>query len=483
MGSSIGIFANDLVRRINLQNLSHDSVSELLARVVDRPVNDVKILSKVVHHKTSGNPLFVRLFLEYLEKELYLKWRAPRQIWAWDELRIADLNISHNFLGLIVAKILRLPMSTRVVLQILACLGQAFEPESACTIIDKIDTVELFDVALSHLDAATCIDALVRDGFLNRTSPSATLSSFSLRTTFTHDQIQEAAFQLIPKHSRQLLQLRIGERLLELMEEQRSEYVSFLGIDLCSKGIGFLSSKERMGLALYNLLAGEKCLSRASFSTALAYFEFGLTCLRISDFLKGRLSLELSFGAMEAAFGVDDFDKVRLHYDRITGSGTTPEDNLRAHVLLIRATGTRGYTKEALDTGFSVLRSLGVKTVVDMSNKVSLLIHMTKTKMTLRKQTEDSLAQLPEMSSTKFRHGMSVVEAMMPFAYEYDQRLFMCLTMKIVRWSIKYGVTSQTPLVFAALGSSPTFQSKDMRLASALGKYQCRRRFLDRMSK
>ncbi|KAL7580342.1 hypothetical protein ACA910_004373 [Epithemia clementina (nom. ined.)] len=474
MGSSIGIFASDSVRRINLQNLSTDSVTQLVAQAVQRPLTNVKGLSKVVYEKTGGNPLFVNLFMEYLEKEGYIKWRSPREIWLWDEARIADLNISHNFLGLIVAKIFRLPTASRLVLQIVACLGQAFDEESVCTIIDKMDTVEMFDVNIKHNDAMTCLDGLVREGLLERHGASTSAFSLrttfaSLRTTFAHDQMQEAAYQLIPKHSRQLLQLRIGERLLEIMEEQRSEYVSFLGIDLCSRGIGYLSSKERMGLALYNLLAGEKCLSRASFATALAYFEFGLTSLRISDFLKGRLSLELSFGAMEAAFGVDDFDKVRLHYDRITGSGSTPEDILRAHVLLIRATGTRGNLKEALATGFSVLRSLGVKTVVDTSGKVSLLVHMTKTKMALRKHTEETLSNLPEMSSTKFRHGLTIVEAMMPFAYVHDRQLFMCLSMKIVRWSIKYGVTSHTPLFFAALGSSATFQMKDMRLAAALG--------------
>ena len=468
MGSSIGIFANDSVSRVNLNNLSHPAVTQWVAQTLQRQTTDVMALTKAVHHKTSGNPLFVRLFLEYLERENYLKWSTASKMWLWDEMRISALNISQNFLGLIVAKILRLPTPSRVVLQIVACLGQSFDEENVCTIIDKLDTSEMFDVNISHNDAMGCFDGLIRAGLLERHGVSTT--SFTLRTTFAHDQMQEAAYQLIPKHSRQLIQLRIGERLLEIMEEQRSEYVSFLGIDLCSNGIGFLSTKERMGLGLYNLLAGEKCLARASYATALAYFEFGLSSLRINDFLKGRLSLELSFGAMEAAFGVDDFDKVRLHYDRITGSGTTPEDNLRAHVLLIRATGTRGNTKDALTTGFSVLRSMGIKTVVDMSNKVSLFVHMTKTKIALRKHNEESLSYLREMTGTKVRHGMKIVEAMLPFAYEHDRQLFMCLSMKIVRWSVKYGVTSQSPLVFAALGSSPFFQSKDMRLATALGK-------------
>ena len=464
VGSSIGVFADDLVRRINLQHLTEDGVSLMVADALQMETSDVKRLAEVVYDKTYGNPFFVKQYMESLEEEYLIRYSAVRKLWRWDEERIEASDTSLSAHELIRNRLHKLSVQTLTVIKILSSMGLIIDEPSACSVIHKMDTVEMFDVEVDGAQAHESIQSLLRTGFLER------FDSVS-KVKFAHDQLQESSFSLIPKDSRPLLQLRVGERLLEAMEEQGSDNVSFLGVDLCSKGIAFLSSKERMGLALYNLLAGEKCMGRASFSAALAYFEYGLAALRISEFLKGRLSLELSFGAMEAAFCVDDFDKVRLHYDRITGSGSNSDDKVRAHVLLIRATGSRGDPEEAIATGYRVLRSIGVKTILEMSNKVSLFVQLQKTKMALRKQTEDTLANLKELSGVKLKQAMRVVEAMLPFAYIRNRQLFMHLVMKAVRWAIKYGVCEQSALVFAALGSFPAFQGMDMSLATIVGMF------------
>uniref|UniRef100_A0A7S2Y7S1 Orc1-like AAA ATPase domain-containing protein n=1 Tax=Entomoneis paludosa TaxID=265537 RepID=A0A7S2Y7S1_9STRA len=463
VGSSIGIFADDLVRRINLQNLTQDGTTLLVAEALQMPSSQVIKLAKTVQAKTLGNPFHAKQYMSSLEQEYMLRWSPSRNFWRWDDAKIESMHSTYRAGQLVQERLQKLPQQSLTVLKIVSCLGQAFEEVSASTIIGKIDTMEMFDVEVSPAEAAACFESLVQGGFLER-------HNARFRTTFIHDQLQESAYLLIPKDSRPLLQLRIGERLLEVMEEHGSDNVSFLGVDLCSKGISFLSSKERMGLALYNLLAGEKCMARSSYASALAYFEYGLSALRVSDFLKGRLSLELSFGAMESAFCVDDFEKVRLHYDRITGSGSNSDDKIRAHVLLIQSTGSRGDPKEAVSTGYRVLRSIGVKSIMEMSNRVSLYVQLTKTKMALRKHTEDTIANLREMGGVKLRQAMRIIEAMLPFAYLYDRQLFMHLVMKSVRWSLKYGVSGQSALVFAALGSFPAFQAMDMSLATICGQ-------------
>jgi len=463
VGSSIGIFSDDLVRRINLQNLSQDGITLLVAEALQMPSSQVTKLAKVVFSKAFGNPFHTKQYIAWLEQEYQLRWSAARSLWRWDENKIEMHDTSYTAGELVKDRLRKLPQKSLTVLKIVSNLGQSFDEIGACTIIGKMDTKELFDVDVNSGETAQCLEALVQGGFLERRVALQ-------RTVFAHDQLQESVYQLIPKGSRSLLQLRIGERLLEVMEEHSSDNVSFLGVDLCSKGISFLSSKERMGLALYNLLAGEKCIARSSFATALAYFEYGLSSLRVNDFLKGRLSLELSFGAMEAAFCVDDFDSVRLHYDRITGSGSNSDDKIRAHILLIQSTGSRGDPKEAIETGFRVLKSMGVKTILEIANKVSVYVQLTKTKMALRKHTEDSLTNLREMNGVQLRQAMRIIEAMLPFAYIHDRQLFMHLVMKSVRWSIKYGMSGQSALVFAALGSFPAFQAMDMSLATICGQ-------------
>jgi hypothetical protein len=112
-----------------------------------------------------------------------------------------------------------------------------------------------------------------------------------------------------------------------------------------------------------------------------------------------------------------------------------------------------------------------VKTIMEMSNKVYAFVQLAKTKMALRKHNEDTLANLCEMNGVKLRQAMRIIEAMLPFAYVHDRQPFMHLVMKSVRCSIKYGVSVQSPLVFAALGSFPAFQAMDMSLATIVGMF------------
>ena len=97
-----------------------------------------------------------------------LRRSTARKFWRWDEGKIYSMNTSYNVGELVKDRLRKMPAKSLTVLKILSCLGQTFEEESACVIIDKMDTAEMFDVNISKEETAGCFGSLVRRGFLER---------------------------------------------------------------------------------------------------------------------------------------------------------------------------------------------------------------------------------------------------------------------------------------------------------------------------
>ena len=133
---------------------------------------------------------------------------------------------------------------------------------------------------------------------------------------FSHDQIQSAAFRMIPEERKKTLQLAIGKRLIEGLDSFHRDQFLFPAVELCIAGMELMAPEDLSDLAFWAFLAGDAALEQGAFEAALRYLDASIEALGSDPFLKDEeLALPLFCGALEAAFAVGLNDKVDTYLE------------------------------------------------------------------------------------------------------------------------------------------------------------------------
>lgn len=121
---------NENVILIRLEELTLESVNELIAILFKREVSDETFeLSQVIMKRTHGNAFYVIQFLRFLQDERYFEYSASTGHFEWDLVKIQS-HVSpsdNNVIAFMQRKLERLPIDTREVLKVAACFGSCFD--------------------------------------------------------------------------------------------------------------------------------------------------------------------------------------------------------------------------------------------------------------------------------------------------------------------------------------------------------------------
>src|SRR5262249_11609894 len=111
------------VEEIVLEPLGLDDVGRLLGDALHRERERIQPLAELVHEKTAGKPYFAVQFVWALAERGLPAFDPGTAAWTWEVGRIRAKGSTDNVVELMVAKLNRLPATTREALQELACLG------------------------------------------------------------------------------------------------------------------------------------------------------------------------------------------------------------------------------------------------------------------------------------------------------------------------------------------------------------------------
>jgi predicted ATPase len=225
------------------------------------PPTVIEPLSCVVRSKTGGVILFVLNFLKSLHEERLIYFNLTSLRWEFDLIKIIQKEVSGDIIDFLSERIMRLPRSVQAGLKIAACLGSTFD-------------VAVFQKANKSADNVTedFISMATENGFIHESSPN--------QFTWSHDQLQQAAYTLISTNMRQSTHLLVGARIFL---NSRPEEVQSMIHDIVRNmniGMSLLDSQERKTeLAQLNLLAGEQSKKSSAFYSAANYFMTGIGLL------------------------------------------------------------------------------------------------------------------------------------------------------------------------------------------------------------
>src|SRR5712672_1271006 len=115
------------IAEITLAPLACEHLGQMLADALRRKPKRIAPLAQLVHEKTGGNPFFSIQFISALAEEGLLRFHHHAASWSWNLDRIRAEGYTDNVVGLMVAKLARLPRETQAALRQLACVGNAAE--------------------------------------------------------------------------------------------------------------------------------------------------------------------------------------------------------------------------------------------------------------------------------------------------------------------------------------------------------------------
>jgi len=182
------------IETISLTGLPEQHLEQLVTDMFSIDEEKARGLAHLLYEKTHGNPFFAIRFLHELHRDGLLVFDSAKATWRWDLTAIRERKYAENVVELLTGHIDRLPEQSRRALEIAACLGSV------------VGTHDLA-VALQRSEEAIADDfaAAVRDHLVLRVTDGY---------KFSHDRVQQAAYERIAESERPFAHRNLGRALL-----------------------------------------------------------------------------------------------------------------------------------------------------------------------------------------------------------------------------------------------------------------------------
>jgi PAS domain S-box-containing protein len=444
--------AGAMINEIPLAPLTQEDLGRLLTDALRCEPADAAALAQLTHSRTLGNPLFVIQFLTALAEEQLIRQDAGATSWYWNLDGIRAKSHSDNVVDLMVAKLKRLPASTRELLTLLACIGSVAE----------MRTLEIAYPDSREALEATLLDAMRAD-LIMRVDHSY---------KFLHDRIQEAAYSLIEKKERAAAHVRIGRMLLaHLTQDEIAEQV-FDIVNQLNHGVAAVSGpgqkrrsagftgkaqfpadvEERLRVASLNLRAGRRAKSSTAYTSARLYLTTGIALLGSAGWEK---NYELAFGLhlerAECEFLSGNPEIAEQLIAELLERTVSKTDRASVYRLKIVLHVMKSEYQRAVESALTCLRLFGIEMTAHPSDEQVKEAYEDVWR-NLSGRSIESLIDLPLMSSADMLAAAAVLSDLSAPAHVTDLNLMRLNTCNSVNLSLKFGTTSATTFGFAWFG-------------------------------
>lgn len=204
--------------------------------------------------------MFILRFLTSLNDDGDLWFNLTSRRWMYNREQIELKEIHGDVVSHMTQHMKNLSDKMRMGLKVAACLGPYFDAQVLSKAARDDETEDTF------------LSRSVEFGFLQKLG--------SNKYKWQHDQIQQAAYDLIPLQDRETFHLLLGSRLYTETAPSEMPNMIFFIVDSMNRGVRLIDdTSQKYEIAQLNLDAGEKALSGGAFQSASMYFKRGLSLL------------------------------------------------------------------------------------------------------------------------------------------------------------------------------------------------------------
>ena len=406
-----------------LENLATADVGSLLQELLRLPADEASRLADVLAARTAGNPYDTLELVNALRRDGALA--ASEDGWSWDEATIRRFVGEGDVVDLLSARIATMPVATRSLLEVLACLGG--EVHHA-----------VLEVATgrSRTDLVAELSPALEDGLLvlERGGDEA--------VRFRHDRVQQAVHTGLGADDRDALHLRLARRLGatgDLGTMAAEQYLQAAG------SVADPDERRHAAELLRTAAAGARLTNSALAERLLT------TALALLGTDGGRdlvVALEVELHAALYGLGrLDDADRV---YASVARRGTDPLAANPAACVQICSLANRGRPADAVALGIAQLAKLGRPLPDDVMTAVFGGVDTLAAWVAAADLATD-LAR-PELADEQVLAVAELINKLLPPALFTDRLTYAWLVLEGHRLWVEEGPCA--PLV-ACLGAAP----------------------------
>jgi hypothetical protein len=419
------------VRVISLRPLGDDACAAMLSDALGRSPDEVRSLAACVSRKTGNAPLLIQQFVYHLYDERLLTF-APEVGWSWSEQALEAAEIPESAVGLLTARIFRLPHAVAEVLKLASCLSYEFDLELLR---------ELSDVPHTPLEAAL---ATLCDEGLIAPSPRG--------FRFAHDRIREAAQAMLSVHDRARLHGRAAEFLLEHTSGPELDLRIFEIADHLNAATQAGTTGDPRALEI-NVRACRRALGAGAGATAIHYFRAARAHFQESLW-ESQLGLcfDLFLQGADAAHQCKEFAEAERCLDLLA---TRPLSQIQTVHVLARQIRNSSVTRPrpaTVDLTLRLLRRFGVRWSRSPW-RLRLWWEMTRTDLHLRRSRDGELLGPCKPEGVDRVVPMLLIQAAGQSLSMTSYRLVLLGTALTLRLYSTFGFLASPSMALAAYGA------------------------------
>ncbi len=464
--------AHIALRSVAVAELNLEDVVRIVAASLQADVAEVEELADFAHRKSGGNPFFLREFLESLHREGAIAYDADASRWSYEPDTIRRQNVPERVADLLARRMAGLAEPSRRILACAACAGNRFEPELivAALGVSPEQADEWFEPAL-----AAGLIAWSEQADDSLESPGLGVYMFS------HDRVQQAAYDLAQTGERERMHVDLARALLErhgyVATENRpevSDEIVFTVVHHIGRAGEFwrrtAGASPRDTAALY-LRAGQRALASTAVQASADYLQAGVDCLGDSAWDDHyELYLTLHQNLAVAVFLCADLERSDRLVERILQCARQPLDQVAACEIRMAILAAGGQFARVVHTGLEALSLMGVHMPRNPGSARSLLSFLVS-EARIRLRGTDSILRAEANKDPLACKRVDLLTQVMVAAYRSNRNLFLVVAAKAMDLTYRAGITPSAPL---ALGTHST-------VLAALGFHHRAARFSEYM--
>ncbi len=403
---------------VELDRLTQADVTQMLVDTLQLADADVARLARMVHHRTLGNPYYVRHFLLALVQRGCLRFDLQTAQWRMDYDEIAALPAAGNVLEFLSSQTGELPAPLLDVLAWASCFGRIV-PLKALGQCCAVDEAELILLLLSAADQGFIV--------LGDAKPTQFFR-------FAHDEAQQALYSLVDPDVKMVYHERIADVLARTDDGQTDVYVLAGHLN---RGLRTRTGREQRAAA--NLAAGRAARESGSFSTALVYLHAGCDALPETDWSVLRtLKWELLAERFHCEFASGQYAAAEESLEVLRGHAAGLREETGVRIMEIKWHTHFERLDTVLQVGLDALRGLGFRTPPRVTTAV-LLRSLASAFVQWRFRRPEALADLPEMTDDRIKAQLAILHVLGPAAFRKEPRLQMMLSLQSFTLTMKHG--------------------------------------------
>lgn len=451
---------------LHLANLVHSDIKHIITDGFQQRILRPSELTNYLFEKTTGNPFFTIQLIQNLIDNNCITYQNDGY-WHYQLSEIKNLTIADSVVALMLQKFEGLPTAQKNLLQLAAAIGHEFSLANLA-LITQGEESELQKQLLP----------LLHSGFV---------LAQEQHFVFSHDGIQQAAYELESPKFRNHLHLKIGQHLLaNYMSSEKLQGKTVF--DICfhlNKCADLITEKEeRAQLLSLNLAAAETARLSAAYKTAADYTQSLIALLqRWGEAEFSTLLFAIFKESGECAYLTGENELSSVHLTRAAQLATTKFEKFQIASLRITKLVTMGEYNQSINEGINTLNQYGIN-LPSVSDEAAVekayqdkeawfqanWLNQTSSNGGTKCRTIAELYNLPINNDKETALIMELLGALYASALMSYPNYLKVITIELVNLSVIHGNTSVSPIGYAWHGSAITAISDDYDDGYAFGQ-------------